>query len=372
MSGMSGDPNADMNSLMNIYKMQYTMNQLQAFNQSLPELSQRLGVPVQTLAAVGPDMVRQMLEKEWEAKQPPTQARDYQWFENDYATKHAGDLGPDGKPIGEEGARRQFEQENPPGNFMGGYNPILRDPSMRAMTAASMAWDRNPANQNKTKPDYLVDNDKWKIHQANVSEATTTFSGVNSKLDTYIGTLGDVANDENLGSIVGSNIPFAEQIGKGLISRIPGTATYDLGVKIGGLGEASKAASQGGPHQVDLSSIGVNAGDFTKTGLSKDQYLNDVIAPHMRAALTAKANMYGASGQVNVMPGYLKPYLDPIYQEGGQLDMGTGFKPFTPDKNKKPIPDDMNARIKRSIESIGAELTLNKLRQAGYDTSSLE
>jgi putative NADPH-quinone reductase len=94
----------------------------------------------------------------------------------------------------------------------------------------------------------------------------------------------------------------------------------------------------------------------------------------MQQALTAQANAYGASGQLSKMPGYLKPYLDQMYQPGGEFDPGGGFKPFTPsaDKNlKQPNQATLDA-FRADMEHVGPKRALEHLRSQGFDTSGLE
>ena len=80
--------------------------------------------------------------------------------------------------------------------------------------------------------------------------------------------------------------------------------------------EAKDMASRGGPKGVNqnLKTLGSSPEDFTNASLTN--YRDSVIAPRMRQALTAQANANGAAGQANSMPGYLKHYVDPMYQSG--------------------------------------------------------
>ena len=72
-----------------------------------------------------------------------------------------------------------------------------------------------------------------------------------------------------------------------------------------------------------------------------------------------------------IMPGYLKPYLDKMYQPGGEYDPGGGFKPFTINKDlKQPSPAD--ARSSKSyMERYGPKAALDRAEKNGYDISSL-
>ena len=89
-------------------------------------------------------------------------------------------------------------------------------------------------------------------------------------------------------------------------------------------------------------------------------------------ALTAQANAFGAAGRLNEMPGYLKPYLDPMYQPGGDLDPGGGFKPSTPSKDLKPLDAAAHSGFQTDLEHYGPKIALQHLKSQGYDTSSVE
>ena len=96
----------------------------------------------------------------------------------------------------------------------------------------------------------------------------------------------------------------------------------------------------------------------------------------MRQALTAQANANGAAGQANSMPGYLKLYLDKMYQSGGDLDIGGSPKATSPDTGsdgkplKPPNAATMNA-FKNDMEHYGPQVALDHLKAQGFDTSSL-
>jgi hypothetical protein len=135
----------------------------------------------------------------------------------------------------------------------------------------------------------------------------------------------------------------------------------------------SAHGGRGGPKGLgqNLKTLGSSPDDFTN--LNYTDYRGQVIAPRMRQALTAQANAYGASGQLSIMPGYLKPYLDKMYQPGGEYDPGGGFKPFTPSKDpniKQPSQADID-EFRNFMERYGPKAALERAEKNGYDTSSL-
>jgi hypothetical protein len=356
-----------LNNLMSLYQGQQQMQARQQELASSAEIATKLGVPesyvrAEILAGRGQDLLHGM--------EMPDTARTYNWFKNQYAQEHQNDTGPDGKPLGADGAGKAFEAQYPPGLAMGGIGG-MNDPTTRSMTLARVAWENNPANRGKQEPDYFSDPDKWRVHTQNLTEAQGQFPGLNAKLGSYINDLGDIAADKNLGSVVGGGI--AAQIGKGIYKAVPGSDTYALGNKINGMMGRSKEFGQAkAPGQIDLSGISVNPDDFQKTGLSEDDYQTDVIAPRIRAALTGQANMFGASGQLDKMPGYLRPYLDAAYQAGGVLDMGVPFKTVQPDTTKKQITAAEMPQFQKTLEIFGPKRAIDYWRGKGYDVSSLE
>lgn len=359
------DASQHVGDLMSLYQGQQQMAAQQAMLGQAPAIAAKLGLPEEVvrariLAGGGADLVKPM--------EAPEHAREYDWFANKFADEHQNDPGPDGQPLGRAGARKLFEDQNPPMLAMGGISG-LRDPATRSMTMAGLAWDRDPANKDKTKPLYLTDPDKWRIHETQLTDASTQFSGVNERLGNYINTLGDVSSDDNLDKVVGGNL-VQQIINKGK-AAFPGTPEYNLAFRIGGLGGLSKAvAGAPGSRPGDFATIGANLEDFNKTGMSSDEYQRDVIQPRMRAALVAQANAWAAAGKYNSMPGYLRLYADPVYGQGGELDMGGSPKAGRPaDKDRKPVTEAEMPVIRGWIETYGPRKAKELADQAHYDMS---
>jgi hypothetical protein len=216
----------------------------------------------------------------------------------------------------------------------------------------------------------MLDDQKWKLYNTDLSDAKTQFNGINGALDGFVGQLSEVSNDPALDKVAGH--PIAGSIE----TMSPGSPERQIYDKMKGLGGTAKdMGSRGGPKGLgqNLKTLGSNPEDFTN--LNYSDYRGDVIAPHMRQALTAKANAYGASGQLSQMPGYLKEYLDPMYKPGGEFDPGGGFKSAAPDTdaNGKPLPQPDAAHLKdfkMALEYRGPEVALKALKDAGFDTSA--
>jgi len=346
-----GDTSQHFGDLMSIYQGQQQMAAQQQLLGQAPDIAAKLGlseaaVRAEILAGRGSELIKNM--------EPTTETRDIQ-AKHDMFIKNGG-------------TEEDWKNNYLPLIITGGIGG-LRDPATRSMTMAGLAWDRDPANKDKTKPLYLTDPDKWRIHETQVTDASTQFSGVNERLGNYINTLGDVSSDDNLDKVVGGNL-VQQIINKGK-AAFPGTPEYNLAFRIQGLGGLSKAvAGAPGSRPGDFATIGANLEDFNKTGMSSDEYQRDVIQPRMRAALVAQGNAWAAAGKYNSMPGYLRLYADPIYGQGGELDMGGAPKPARPaDKDRKPITEAEMPVIRGWIETYGPRKAKELADQAHYDTS---
>ena len=241
------------------------------------------------------------------------------------------------------------------------------------MNIARSHWLADPANQGKPPPGYMTDLTKWKIYSQDLNDARTQFGGVNDSLGKFVGDMSEVANNPSLDKITGST----GGILTGAISGLLPGEVNDLKTKMKGLAdEAKDMASRGGPKGVNqnLKTLGSSPDDFTNGSLTN--YRDSVIAPRMRQALTAQANANGAAGQANSMAGYLKHYVDPMYQSGGDLDIGGSPKATSPDlgPNGKPLPQPDAAHLTdfyTALEHRGPDFALKALKSAGFDTSSL-
>jgi hypothetical protein len=244
-------------------------------------------------------------------------------------------------------------------------------PDMKSMAFARTQWGNDPANKGRPMPGYLTDPTKWSLYNKDLGDAKGQFNGMNQSLGNFVDDLAEVSNNPKLDEITGS----AKAVGKGWLEGLaPGTDAYNLHNKMEGLaGTAKVLAARGGPKGVgqNLAGLGANPGDYTNFGIG--DYRNAIIAPKIKTALTAQANAYGAAGRLADLPGYLKPYLDPMYQSGGDLDPGGPIgKSAQPNKDlKQPTAQDL-IDFQNAVEHYGPRAALDHLKKKGYDISALE
>jgi hypothetical protein len=343
-----GDAGQMVGNLMSLYQAQTQMGATQDMLQHASDYDTKLGLPPGTardmiLAGKGPDLI---------SKMEPTDTQRNIQFEHDQFIKGGG-------------TEEDWKTNYLPMIITGGLPGMTGD--MKSMAFARTQWNNDPANKGRPMPTYLTDPTKWALYNKDLTDAKSQFNGMNQALTSYTNDLGEVAASPELKNVAGK--PFTGA----LASAVPGTDAYNLLTKMQGLAGTSKAiAARGGPKGVgqNLAILGANSEDLTNLGIT--DYGDSVIAPRMRNALTAQANAYGAAGRLSDMPGYLKPYLDTMYQPGGDLDPGGPMKSFTPNKNlKQPDAEDLKA-FQNDLEHYGPQVALKHLEAQGFDISSVK
>ena len=353
----AGDVAGMVGNMMSLHNAQNQMAAQQAMLGQADAIDQKNNWPSGTaraeiLAGRGAELIKSL--------EPTTEAKNYQWAHDTYAKNHPGaspeeiDAGAQSILLGAGG-----------GGAAGG--------EIASMNIARSHWLADPANQGKPPPGYMTDLTKWKIYSQDLNDARTQFGGVNDSLGKFVGDMSKVANNPSLDKITGSTGGILTGAIAGLL---PGEVN-NLKTEMTGLqNEAKDMASRGGPKGVNqnLKSLGSSPEDFTNSSLTN--YRDSVIAPRMRQALTAQANANGAAGQANSMPGYLKHYLDQMYQSGGDLDIGGSPKANSPDlgPNGKPLPqpDAAHMTTSRTAWSItGLHFALQTPKERGLRHTAL-
>jgi hypothetical protein len=346
--GGGTDAGGMVNNLMSLYGAQQQMAAQQDMLRHAPDYDAKLNLPPGTardmiLAGRGSDLVSKM--------EPTDQQRNIQAQHDAY--------------IKGGGSEDEWQKNYLPLIITGGIPGA--SPDTRQRVQALTKWQNDPANAGKPTPPYMLDDQKWKLFNTDLSDAKAQFNGMNDSLGRFIDQMGEVSNSPELDNVAGK--PWSLEAAK---AALKGTDAAQLTDKMKGLaGTAKDMASRGGPKGLsqNLKTLGSNPDDFANLGYS--DYRGDVIAPRMRQALTAQANAYGAAGRLNEMPGYLQSYLDPMYKPGGDFDPGGGFKTVTPSKDlKQPDAAALND-FRTAMEHRGPKWALQKLEDAGYDTSSL-
>ena len=351
--GSGPDAGQTVNNLLGLYQGQQQMGAQQDMLAHASDWDTKLGLPPGTardmnLAGKGPDLVSKM--------EPTDKQRDIQ-AEHDTFIKNGG-------------SEDDWKNTYLPMIIMGSVPGST--PDTRSRMQALIRWKADPANEGRPPPGYLTDDTKWGLYAKDLDTAKGGFNGMNQGLGKFVDDLSDASNNPALDEITGG----VAARGKGFIQGLQsGSPAYNLHNDLEGLGNTAKAlAARGGPKGVgqNLAVLGANPEDFTNYGIG--DFRNKVIAPKIQLALTAQANAYGAAGRLNEMPGYLKPYLDQMYQPGGDLDPGGGYKPFTPSKDPNLKQPDATAlaAFKDNMEHYGPKAAIAHLKEKGYDTSSLE
>lgn len=355
VSGGQGDAGGMVGNLMSLYQGQQQIAAQQQLLAQAPAIAQKLNmdeatVRAEIMAGRGAELVKSL--------EPTTETRDIN-AKHDMFIKSGGT---------EEDWQKNYLRMI----LAGGIPGMTGD--QHSMMLARTTWNNDPANAGKPMPGYLSDPEKWKIYNQDLTDAKQQFGGLNQSLGKFVGDMSEVANDPSLDKITGSTGNILSGAIEGLV---PGEVN-NLKTKMTGLfNEAKDMASRGGPKGVgqNIKTLGSSPEDFTNASLTN--YRDTVIAPRMRQALTAQANAYGASGQANSMPGYLRNYVDKnLYGPGGELDIGGSPKTNPPDMgpNGKPLPQPDAAHLQdfyTALEHRGPEFALKQLAAAGFDTSAL-
>jgi hypothetical protein len=349
LTGGQADPGTTVSNLMSLYQAQTQQGATQDMLTHASDYDTKLGLPPGTsrdmiLAGKGPDLIAKM--------EPTDQQRNIQ-FEHDQFIKGGG-------------TEEDWKNNYLPMIITGGLPGMTGD--MKSMAFARTQWQNDPANKGRPMPGYLTDPTKWSLYNKDLTDAKGGFNGMNQALGSYVSDLSDVSNNSELDNVAGK--PWSIEAAK---ANVKGTDAYNLLNGMQGLAGTSKAiAARGGPKGVgqNLAILGANTDDLTNLGIS--DYRDKVIAPRMQNALTAQANAYGAAGRLSDMPGYLQPYLDPMYKPGGDLDPGGPMKSFTTNKDLKQPNATTIAAFKNDMEHYGPKVALDHLKSQGFDTSSLE
>ena len=352
LTGGGEDAGQTVGNLMSLHTAMQQQGATQDMLAHASDYDTKLGLPPGTsrdmiLAGKGPDLI---------SKMEPTDTQRNIQFEHDQFIKGGG-------------SEEDWKNNYLPMIITGGLPGMTGD--MKSMAFARTQWQNDPANKGRPMPGYLTDPTKWSLYNKDLTDAKGQFNGMNQGLGKFVDDLADVSNSPKLDEITGS----AKAVGKGWLEGLaPGTEAYNLHSKMEGLaGTAKVLSARGGPKGVgqNLATLGANPDDYTNFGIGN--YRDEVIAPKIKLALTAQANAYGAAGRLSDIPGYLKPYLDPMYQSGGDLDPGGPIgKSVQPNKNLKQLTEQDKLDFQNAVEHYGPRSALKHLKDNGYDTSGLE
>ena len=188
----------------------------------------------------------------------------------------------------------------------------------------------------------MTDLTKWKIYTQDLSDAKTQFNGMNDSPGNFINGMGEVASSQDLATVAGH--PFSG----GAATAWPTSDAAQLYKKMQGLaGTAKDIGSRGGPKGVgqNLTTLGCELRRLHRSELSpttttmSSRHACGRRSPR-RPTPTARRAGQRYAGLPSALP-------RPQYQPGGDLDPGVGFKPYTKNKNLKPVDAEAMAAIQR-------------------------
>lgn len=329
------DPGAIFGNLMKLQQWSYLQQQEQAFQRAVPGIAGQMfpnmdqASAQDAVRALGPDAARIFAQ----SNIPPEMARTYHWVQEDWARTHQNDKGPDGAPIGLEGARSQFQQQNPPGMFVAGMMPT-QDPNLNQMRVEAQQWLAN--HQGSTPADLpprYTDAQKFAVYKQQVQDQQR-LAGKAPATDAALldlqGKLGELTSPDNandMKAIMGWHEPTINAVTEG--------------------GWKSEVAKQFGvtENQAHLFNVMRDLQDtkFSEMVAANPDAANDLYAIHQNlSALTpghfqegpekfgdnanailnnikkARANNFGRAGQLGkISAAGLDPFADDSYLPGG-------------------------------------------------------
>jgi hypothetical protein len=370
------DPGELFGNLMRLQTFGQQAQALQAFYRAVPDIAKQLNLTPDEVLAAGPDAVHTALQ----ANLPPEAMRNWTYAKRQYVAEHANDPGPDGKtPIGADAAGKAFEQQFPMSTAIVGAIPGM-DPTTRDRTIELAQWQADPANKGKPPPAYFNSNADYLAHTKQAGEETSDFVEARGKFPSliataqqYEGDLDKLGNAPNLGNIIGKNISVPDNPAAAKLAGFT-QEDYDLDqVRKRLYGEDyAKSFSEGQGRRSTQEVAGLQSGrsNFQSTGMSVAEYQDQAIVRQRINNYKLMANAYLASGNGAQMPGYLRPYGDPQYNQGSWA--ARNGAPPTPQPNGKPLSAQQLAEGRKMAERVGAPKLIATLKAGGWDTSQFE
>lgn len=126
------------------------------------------------------------------------------------------------------------------------------------------------------------------------------------------------------------------------------------------------------PAAVEAQGVADSMGQTKAIDMTGNQYIKQAIEPLLVKIKSARANAWGATGNVKNMDPELAPYMHENYlPNGDQYKEGSGVENF---KINQPLPDDARAEAIARMKSdyTEKERTIDDLRQKGFDVRELE
>jgi len=364
MIGGGTDAGSTVNNLMSLYQGQQQIAAQQQLMAQAPDIAAKLGLPVAVVqariaAGGGADLVKSM--------EPTEQMRSLQQARALYKTSH-----PDATP-------EEVEAAVPMGLFVGAQGgDALTSSWLKARALVPPAqWPDHP--ELKDPLTYSLYTQDQKKRQDNVDAAAAGFGQYNTGLTDVRGKIAAIQSNPELDKVLqnplllsavkaakegtltsaissGAQSAFAsatpEQ--KQLVNDILDLSDPDY---IKALQGKSSAFSQGDvlPITTALTSLG-------RLGTAPKQY-KGMLTSALDAIDNARANTYGASGQLDLIPDDdMRQRVSQNYLPGGASFVGQG----------KPMPPDEIAAAKDAMQQKPKATVIDLYRRHGYNTKPIE
>lgn len=360
VEGGSPGPGGMMGDLMQIYNFQYAQQQRAAFEQSLPELSQQTGLPINILRMEGPQGAAALVERMQQAKMPPAGV---QW-EHDQFIKGGG-------------TEEEWQRDYLPMIISRGMT--TPDPVFNQMRVEGMNWRQQ--HPDEPLPDRFRDTGAFadfKDLQKKQRENADKAPALDGSLVDLEGKIGEITNPDNKGALTAliSQGPVLRGLSTGELASTLGLSDPKQVHLYNTLRDLQKMdyagmTSQNPNAADDLFSIHNNLPALLNFNEGYEG-VTGTAAQIAKNIQRARANNFGRSGLLDkVDSANLDDAVDASYLPGGRNFVGDAKK-----LDAASI-ENFRAAVKADVDAgqDPAQVKAKYIRQLkvqGYDTRSLE
>jgi hypothetical protein len=323
-------------------------------------------------------------------------------------------MGPDNKPIGQEGAGADFEKQFPMSMAVMGGMPGMSDDT-RQMNLDQLKFRQT--NPGQALPSWLQDKGRWTAYNKDIADAQGNFDAFNKQAQVGTDLINQLKNDPDtldkaLNWMNTRGKLISPETARALPAMAPGAIdqkTYQAIEAIDQLGgqvysEGFKSTGSRRTQQ-EVNAIVEGLSQLKSTGYDAQGYIKNALDPVLQHIQHGVAQNYGAAQQLDSVPDELKSKVGKIYLPGGDLYGGTGGKwanepnlgiaktetppaaapaassapggggaqaaPAPTGGGGQKLSDADLAAAKANIAKYGRDYVIKFLQGKGYDTSGL-